>query len=118
MFELYTPNRCFELCFSYMCKDMCAQQLYHPGEAAVKSKAADLEKPLPKNGVLGREQSASHIGVSHLQEVKLWGQGEADALLCQQCPASSPWLSSATLCTYLPENSVISANQSANHKQD
>lgn len=81
-------------------------------------KAADLEQPFPKNGVFSREQPASHIGVSHLQEMELWGQGEADALLCQQCPASSPWPSGATLCAYSPENSITNAEKNLKWKTD
>lgn len=50
---------------------------------------AYLEEALPESWVFVSEQAARDIGVGHLQEVELGGQGHADSLLGQQRPAAS-----------------------------
>ena len=50
--------------------------------------AANLEESFPKNGVFSCEQAAGYVRVGYLQEMEFWGQGQADAFLRQQSPAS------------------------------
>ena len=98
-----------------MCKVLMARSVERAASNIEERRAADLEEALAQGRILVSEQAARHVGIRHFQEMEVWLQPQANALLRQQRPAHTETLRyDCRLCNNIQETLSSSTQSRSN----